>query len=179
MYGFLKDSAVSLFKFSPAFFKRRSPASRGSGAKPHVVARRRRNLLRHFLFCGLSAAGTAAAIGFLLCLRSQKKKAAGSAEVARDSRYFVLVAGIYFGLKGVHAGCGEKTDSCAVGCSPRAPHSPAGCASRRNNAALWRIGEGAAEPQPLPIPLPGFAEICERRARGNSRRVSPRRLGQL
>ena len=40
------------------------------------------------------------------------------------------------------AGCGEKTGSGAAGCSPHAPHSLAGCASRRNDAALWRIGEG-------------------------------------
>ncbi len=41
------------------------------------------------------------------------------------------------------AGCGEKTDSCVVGCSPRAPHSPAGCASRRNDAALCALGRAA------------------------------------
>ena len=51
--------------------------------------------LRHFLFCGLSAAGIAAAIGFL-CACGAKAKAAGSVELSGTVGVFVLVAGIYF-----------------------------------------------------------------------------------
>ena len=34
---------------------------------------------------------------------------------------------------------------------PHTPYSKAGCASRRNDAALWRIGEGGA-PAPMTPP---------------------------
>ena len=61
---------------------------------------------------------------------------------------------------------GVRACRVAQAAPPHALHSKAGCASRRNNAARQRIGEDAAEPQTLPIPLPQNSLKCRKLGEG-------------
>ncbi len=136
----LKGSAVPLFcfvcflpkfsclysKFSPAFFKRRPPASgQVEGQRPASPPAGGETLRRFFL--GLSAVGTAAvgttaAIGFL-CASGFKEKAAKDVEFAGDSRCFVLAVGVYFEFEVFRAGCGGRTPQ-SSGFFPHTPPTP-------------------------------------------------------
>ena len=130
-------------KFSPAFFKRRSPASgQAGGEAPRRVPQSAKSCgIFFFVDCPRRVLPRQSV--FFCASGLKRKKRLKMLKLQGIAGVLCLRLVSTLGWSAFAQDVGEEPLR-RRGCSPHALHSKAGCASRRNNAALWRIGEGGA-----------------------------------